>query len=131
MERGLIDGYVIGGVSFGSNKFNSTPSSTKLIHPFIGLLLTLFIQCFHTLSWGGMQKGMTKTPLLGSICALFALASIGHWSQLKIIEKSFVEDRNFPGGPFQFWKFSSSSALAVAGIVWSALFPPMFVKLSY
>ena len=82
----------------------------------IGILLTLFVQSFHTLSWHQLRSGVTRVPLLCTIGGLFALASVGHWTRLKIVERSWVGDRSFPGGPLKFYDSMSTSALNIVGL---------------
>jgi len=82
VERSLLDGTVIGGAAYG-------------VH------LTIFIQCIDVL----LQRprdGVLNWRLIAFVCAVFSLGTVGFGAALKYNEKTFIDDRNFPGGPLAF-----------------------------
>jgi len=90
-EQSLLDGTVIAGAAYG-------------VH------LTLFVQCFQLLFSQSFQKPTgpnqnRQSPqwfLLSYIVLLFSLGTIGFGGQIKFNEMTFIQDRNFPGGPLGF-----------------------------
>ncbi|KAF9447761.1 hypothetical protein P691DRAFT_638943, partial [Macrolepiota fuliginosa MF-IS2] len=81
-ERTIIDGLFLGAIAYG-------------IH------LTLFIWCFYLL----LQKKKSRSVyfLMLYVLLLFAMGNIGNGTNIKVGELTFVDNRNFPGGPNAFF----------------------------
>ncbi|KAF9447766.1 hypothetical protein P691DRAFT_730862 [Macrolepiota fuliginosa MF-IS2] len=81
-ERTIIDGLFLGAIAYG-------------VH------LTLFIWCFHIL----LQKKKSGGDylLMVYVSLLFIMGNIGNGTNIKVGELTFVDDRNFPGGPGLFF----------------------------
>jgi len=92
-EQSLLDGTVIAGAAYG-------------IH------LTLFIQCFQLLSQRRRDR-QKNWGLLFYICILFSLGTVGFGGQIKFNEMTFIQDRDFPGGPlgFNFGEYNAPANL--------------------
>jgi len=82
VEQSLLDGTVIAAAAYG-------------VH------LTLFFQCFVLLTTRP-RDGKVNWWLVSYICILFSLGTIGFGGQIKFNEETFIQDRNFPGGPLGF-----------------------------
>ncbi|KAJ7622495.1 hypothetical protein FB45DRAFT_683912, partial [Roridomyces roridus] len=80
-ERCILVGSFIGAVGFG-------------IH------FILFIQCVNAVYARRQRQVALRTcGLLGVICILFILGAIGNSTHIVLAGKTFIDDRNFPGGP--------------------------------
>ncbi|KXN91605.1 hypothetical protein AN958_12723 [Leucoagaricus sp. SymC.cos] len=77
-ERTIIDGLFLGAIAYG-------------IH------LTLFIWCFHLLLQ--KKKNMADWFLMVYVSLLFVMGNIGNGTNIKVGELTFVDNRNYPGGP--------------------------------
>ncbi|TCD68387.1 hypothetical protein EIP91_010896 [Steccherinum ochraceum] len=65
-----------------------------------GVQLTLFLLCFNHLWSERKDKTRTRTYFwMVYIVILFSLGTIGNAVNMRITELSFVDNRNFPGGP--------------------------------
>jgi len=82
VEQSLLDGTVIGGAAYG-------------VH------LTIFIQCIDVLSQRP-KDGVLNWRLIVYVCGVFSLGTVGFGAGMKYNEKTFIDDRNFPGGPLAF-----------------------------
>ncbi|KZT28830.1 hypothetical protein NEOLEDRAFT_1154312 [Neolentinus lepideus HHB14362 ss-1] len=95
-ERSNIDGAVLGGTAYG-------------VH------LTLFIMCMLSL-W----KERTRSPRYSYmtmiyVFVLFALGTIGNAANTQFNEMTFVDDRDYPGGPNAFFVEQNSYWFNVVG----------------
>ncbi|XP_006455950.1 hypothetical protein AGABI2DRAFT_180778 [Agaricus bisporus var. bisporus H97] len=81
-ERTIIDGLFLGAIAYG-------------IH------LTLFIWCFRCFLQ--RKKQAVDYLLMVYISLLFLMGNIGSGTNIKIGELTFVDERNFPGGPTAFF----------------------------
>ncbi|KAF5347356.1 hypothetical protein D9756_009967 [Leucocoprinus leucothites] len=81
-ERTIIDGLFLGAIAYG-------------VH------LTLFIWCMHILIH--KKKSMRDYGLMLYITLLFIMGNIGNGTNIKVGEDTFVNFRNFPGGPNQYF----------------------------
>ncbi|KAJ3574053.1 hypothetical protein NP233_g2024 [Leucocoprinus birnbaumii] len=77
-ERTIIDGLFLGAIAYG-------------VH------LTLFIWCFHLLL--RKKKSRPDYLLMLYVSLLFVMGNIGNGTNIKVGELTFVDNRNFPGGP--------------------------------
>ncbi|KLO13649.1 hypothetical protein SCHPADRAFT_915187 [Schizopora paradoxa] len=92
-EQSLLDGTVIAGAAYG-------------IH------LTLFVQCFQLLCQRRRDR-QRNWGLLLYICIIFSLGTVGFGGQIKFNEMTFIQDRDFPGGPlgFNFGEYNAPANL--------------------
>ncbi|KAF9527837.1 hypothetical protein CPB83DRAFT_767901 [Crepidotus variabilis] len=77
-ERSFLAGVFIAAVAFG-------------VH------LTLFILCFKALAQG--QRTRSNRFFLFYICLMFLLGNIGNGLNIKLTQMSFIDHRDWPGGP--------------------------------
>jgi len=77
-ERTIIDGLFLGAIAYG-------------VH------LTLFIWCCHLLIQ--KKKGRRDYLYMLYISLLFVMGNVGNGTNIKVGEETFVDFRNFPGGP--------------------------------
>ncbi|KAF9527836.1 hypothetical protein CPB83DRAFT_884029 [Crepidotus variabilis] len=77
-ERSLLVGVFLAAVAFG-------------VH------LTLFILCFRALIRG--QRTRSNRFFLFYICLMFTLGNIGNGLNIKLSQMSFIDHRDWPGGP--------------------------------
>ncbi|KAF8997019.1 hypothetical protein BDQ17DRAFT_1391962 [Cyathus striatus] len=65
-----------------------------------GMVFTLFILCFNLLLYSARTSKERKfAALLIYICVIFALGTLFMCSLSAITQKSFIDDRDYPGGP--------------------------------
>ncbi|KAJ7605963.1 hypothetical protein DFH06DRAFT_1019882 [Mycena polygramma] len=91
-ERSILAGLYIGAVGFG-------------IH------LTLFVLCASALR--ARKAGRRNRELLAFICILFVLGNIGNATNIVFGQKTFIDDRDYPGGPNAFFVEQSTDWSAV------------------
>lgn len=86
-----------------------------------GVLVTIFIQCifliFRVHQVGENDEKKTHMPWLIYIVAMFILATVGFGSNTKFVEMTYVDYRNFPGGPNAFTRVYYSSDVGQASFV--------------
>lgn len=66
-----------------------------------GVHLTLFIWCFHLLL--RKKKSRSEYLLMIYVVLLFIMGNIGNGTNIKVGELTFVDNRNFPGGPNEYF----------------------------
>ncbi|KAF7328660.1 hypothetical protein MSAN_02467600 [Mycena sanguinolenta] len=76
-----------------------------------GVHLTLFIQCVHALF--GRKFSRHSWAMLIFVCILFILGNIGNATSIFYAQKTFIDDRNYPGGPGAFFFEQSTQWSAV------------------
>ncbi|KAJ7448666.1 hypothetical protein B0H11DRAFT_340224 [Mycena galericulata] len=91
-ERSIFVGLFLGAIGFG-------------VH------LTLFFQCARALY--ARKGGKRNRELLIFICILFILGNIGNATNIVFGQKTFIDDRDFPGGPNAFFVEESTNWSAV------------------
>ncbi|KAF7328661.1 hypothetical protein MSAN_02467700 [Mycena sanguinolenta] len=77
-----------------------------------GVHLTLFVQCVHAL-YSGRKTRRHNWELLLFIFILFALGNIGNATSIFYAQKTFIDDRNYPGGPGAYFFEQSTQWVAV------------------
>jgi hypothetical protein len=78
---------------------------------FTGIHFTLFIWTFYLL-WNG-KRTQADIFFLLYISVLFLLGNIGNGTNIKFGEMTFIDDRNYPGGPNAFFVEQSINPIAV------------------
>ncbi|KAJ7849646.1 hypothetical protein B0H14DRAFT_2509788 [Mycena olivaceomarginata] len=91
-ERCIFIGQLIGAIGYG-------------IH------LTLFCQCVPALC--ARKSGRRNRELLIFVFILFALGNIGNATSFLFAQKSFIDDRDYPGGPGAYFVEQSTDWSAV------------------
>ncbi|KAJ7135105.1 hypothetical protein C8R46DRAFT_1325870 [Mycena filopes] len=91
-ERSILVGLFLGTIGFG-------------VH------LTLFMQCVGALY--RRKEGQRNRGLLAFISILFILGNIGNATNIVFGQKTFIDDRNYPGGPNAFFVEQSTNWSAV------------------
>ncbi|KAF8158630.1 hypothetical protein K438DRAFT_1860886 [Mycena galopus ATCC 62051] len=76
-----------------------------------GVHLTLFCQCVPALC--SRKSGRHNRELLIYVFILFALGNIGNATTIVFAQKSFIDDRNYPGGPGAYFVEQSTNWSAV------------------
>ncbi|KAF7328676.1 hypothetical protein MSAN_02469200 [Mycena sanguinolenta] len=77
-----------------------------------GVHLTLFFQCVHALYTGRKAQPHNWQWLL-FVFILFALGNIGNATSIFYVQKTFIDDRNYPGGPGAYFFEQSTQWAAV------------------
>ncbi|KAF7333581.1 hypothetical protein MSAN_02417100 [Mycena sanguinolenta] len=77
-ERSILIGLFLGAIGYG-------------VH------LTLFVQCVQALY--ARKSGRRNHELLIFVCILFALGNVGNATNILFGQKTFIDDRDYPGGP--------------------------------
>ncbi|KAF7377178.1 hypothetical protein MSAN_00137200 [Mycena sanguinolenta] len=67
-----------------------------------GVHFTLFVQCVYAL-YAGRKSRRHNWELLAFISTLFTLGNIGNATSIYYAQKTFIDDRNYPGGPGAFF----------------------------
>ncbi|KAJ2929654.1 hypothetical protein H1R20_g7447, partial [Candolleomyces eurysporus] len=80
IERSNLAGIVIAGVAYG-------------------ILFTIFVQCILSLRTSNPQKKRQARWLAAYSCVIFILATCGFAANVKFIQMTFIDYRNYPGGP--------------------------------
>lgn len=97
-ERTIIDGLFLGAIAYGKNSHRFTGLHKKKTNiPMIGVHLTLFIWCSYILIQ--KKKGRRDYLYMIYISLLFIMGNVGNGTNIKVGEDTFVNFRNFPGGP--------------------------------
>ncbi|KAJ7756039.1 hypothetical protein DFH07DRAFT_959171 [Mycena maculata] len=87
-ERSIFVGLFLGSIGFG-------------VH------LTLFVQCAQALY--ARKEGHRNRELFVLICILFVLGNIGNATNILFGQKTFIDDRDYPGGPNAFFVEQSTN----------------------
>lgn len=73
-----------------------------MFHPnLLGIQFTLFVWCFNLLYF--RNKTRVDWIFLAYICTLFILSNIGTAATIKFTSMSFIDYRDYPGGPAAFF----------------------------
>ncbi|KAJ7350669.1 hypothetical protein DFH08DRAFT_935453 [Mycena albidolilacea] len=99
-ERTFIAGDVITGVGYG-------------------IQLTLYISCVHNL-WTRKEHTRQRMFLLGYITLMLLIGSLYVAVQARTVQFVYIDNRNYPGGPWTF--FLNSQTAAVNVIFYATLF---------
>ncbi|KAK7045123.1 hypothetical protein R3P38DRAFT_2508878 [Favolaschia claudopus] len=91
-ERSILAGLFLGAIGYG-------------VH------LTLFLQCVNALRNG--KTAVRNRELLGFICILFVLGNIGNATNILFGQKTFIDNRDYPGGPNAYFIEQSTDWSAV------------------
>ncbi|RXW17958.1 hypothetical protein EST38_g7901 [Candolleomyces aberdarensis] len=83
MERSNLVGLIIAGVAYG-------------------ILFTIFIQCILALHTNNGHRKTQARWLTGYSCIIFLLATFGFAGNTRFIQMTYIDYRNFPGGPNDF-----------------------------
>ena len=75
--------------------------------------------------WKQRQRGKQTTFLLGYITLLLIVETIFAVVQTRTVQDIYIENRNYPGGPWQY--FLDTQALAVNVIFYATLFVMTFL----
>ncbi|EJD46583.1 hypothetical protein AURDEDRAFT_164408 [Auricularia subglabra TFB-10046 SS5] len=92
-ERSNLDGVFIGAVAYG-------------VHA------TLFFMTLKLL-WARPRTTWKDYTWIAYVIVLFTLSSIGNGAQLKFAQMTYIDDRNYPGGPAAFYTAGSTAFMAV------------------
>ncbi|KAJ7037252.1 hypothetical protein C8F04DRAFT_1093072 [Mycena alexandri] len=76
-----------------------------------GVHLTLFFQCVQALYV--RKAGHHNRELLIFVCILFALGNVGNATNIIFGQKTFIDDRDYPGGPNAYFVEQSTDWSAV------------------
>ncbi|KAF8209506.1 hypothetical protein K438DRAFT_1711790 [Mycena galopus ATCC 62051] len=76
-----------------------------------GVHLTLFCQCVPALC--ARKSGRHNRELLIFVFILFALGNIGNATTIVFVQKSFIDDRDYPGGPGAYFVEQSTNWSAI------------------
>ncbi|KAJ6564481.1 hypothetical protein B0H19DRAFT_879739, partial [Mycena capillaripes] len=76
-----------------------------------GVHLTLFFQCVQALYV--RNSGHHNRELSIFVCILFALGNVGNATNIILGQKTFIDDRNYPGGPNAYFIGQSTDWSAV------------------
>ncbi|KAJ7362514.1 hypothetical protein DFH08DRAFT_950778 [Mycena albidolilacea] len=76
-----------------------------------GVHFTLFVECFQALLL--RKDGRRNKELLAFICILFTLGNVGNAANLVLAQKTFIDNRTYPGGPNAFFLQQSTNWSAV------------------
>ncbi|KAF9218447.1 hypothetical protein BS17DRAFT_742164 [Gyrodon lividus] len=90
--RSILDGLFLGAIGYG-------------VH------MTLFFMCFRLL-WAHKKDTKDKLMIV-YITIIFVLGNIGNGTNLKFGEMTFIDDRDYPGGPDAFFVQESTNIVAV------------------
>ncbi|TFK35070.1 hypothetical protein BDQ12DRAFT_688752 [Crucibulum laeve] len=96
VERSNLDGVVLAGVTYG-------------------VLFTIAVQCIQLLYQSRIHDGKTARPLLVYTVLMLALATTGFGCNAKFNEMTYIDFRNFPGGPNAFTVTFYSIPVNMAG----------------
>jgi hypothetical protein len=95
-----------------------------------GVHLTLFVQCFSLLTQR-RPNGKRDWPILVYVCVIFTLGTVGFGGQVKFDELTFIQNRNFPGGPLAYNLLMYNEKVNVmSNCIVSRLFFPVVSKLN-
>jgi hypothetical protein len=74
------------------------------LHPFLalGILFTLFVQCVYLLRNSVVARTKQAKMLSVYSFVLWVLATLGIAGNIKFIQMTYIDYRNYPGGPNAF-----------------------------
>jgi hypothetical protein len=87
--------------------------SVGLTTAMTGVHFTLFVECFQALLLRIDKNGRRNKELLAFICILFTLGNVGNATNLVLAQKTFIDNRTYPGGPNAFFLQQSTNWSAV------------------
>ncbi|GLB39844.1 hypothetical protein LshimejAT787_0703540 [Lyophyllum shimeji] len=87
-----------------------------------GALSMLYIQLIQVLL-ARPKRGQSFWALIAYSSSLFPLATLAIAAVFKFSEMSYIENRNYPGGPYAFYRAYSSDYVNVLGEVSGTVFP--------
>jgi hypothetical protein len=85
-----------------------------------GALLMLYTQLVQVLLIRP-KRGRTFWGIVGYSVVMLPLATLSVAGLLKFSEMSYIDNRNYPGGPAAFHKAYMSDTINVMGLVWFVL----------
>lgn len=126
IERTFVAGDFIAGVGYGQD----------LAHIFFyvisqhfftsGIQVVLYISCALFLWNARRSRGRQSTILLGYITMLFSVETIFVGVQARTVQLMYIDNRNFPGGPWAY--FLATQNLAVNVMFYATLFVLTFLS---
>ncbi|KAF8974247.1 hypothetical protein BDZ97DRAFT_1751085 [Flammula alnicola] len=106
LERGFIAGGFLGGVGYG-------------------IQVTLYISCAMFLWNARRVRGRRFMVLLGYITTLIIIATLFAAVQARTTEETYIDNRNYPGGPWQY--FLSTEYLPINVMFYSTFIAGTFL----
>lgn len=101
MERSNLIGIIIAGVIYGKPSHCLRWRWRVLINT-LGILFTIFVQCVLALSNSNAHKKNQARIFIAYSCIIFILATFGFAGNTKFVQMTYIDYRNFPGGPNDF-----------------------------
>ncbi|KAG5652422.1 hypothetical protein H0H81_005070 [Sphagnurus paluster] len=119
-QRSLFDGIVIATLGYGM-KFTPILCLFMVVEAgFLGALLMLSIQLVQVLisrpKWGNSYY-----TIIGYFMVLFVLATVAIGGKLKYAELTFVDHRDYPGGPVGYFSSHLNDPVYIMCQVWYVL----------
>lgn len=114
LERFLLAGDFVSGVGYGLWSFASKAAFRIALtsHDHLGVQLVLWLSC-ATYLWQQRQKGRHTTFLLCYIAVLLVAETIYAVAQARTVQLMYVENRRYPGGPWQYFLDTQNEAIDI------------------
>ncbi|KAJ2924818.1 hypothetical protein H1R20_g12292, partial [Candolleomyces eurysporus] len=77
-------------------------SRSKALTITLGILFTIFVQCVLALLSSSAHKKNQARFFIGYSCIIFILATFGIAGNTKFVQMTYIDYRNYPGGPNAF-----------------------------
>lgn len=102
LERTFIAGDFICGVGYGEFKKHGLPTLLIFIIFTVGIQLLLYVTCFRYL-WSTRKSRPQSVWLLAYITILLCIETIFEAVQARTVQVVYIDNRNYPGGPWQYF----------------------------
>ena len=122
LERYFLAGDFVTGTGFGESPFIRNARASLKTHS--GVQIVLWSTCV-TYLWKKRRRSWKTLFLIGYLCLLLAVQIIFCIVQARTVQIIYVENRNYPGGPWQY--FLDTQYLAVNVVFDATLFVGTFL----
>jgi hypothetical protein len=111
LERTFLAGDFINGMTFGAPSSSLAYYLTYLIVS-IGIIICMYCSCFQVL-WAQRKTRRFSTFLLAYITILFITLLIFCAVSAGTVQQIYIDNRNYPGGPWQYFLATQNLAINV------------------
>ena len=122
LERTSLAGDFLSGVGYGKYTF---PISRTIFSLYLGVQLVLYTTCAIYLWNVPRSRGNQASFLLAYMSILCCVKTIFQVVQARIVQAMFIDNRNYPGGPWSYFLATQNHPINV--IFYATLFISTFL----
>jgi len=119
LEKSTLAGNLIGLILYGTLRFLLTRPPTYanhfIVRSILGVLIVLFFKCMTALFSPVYRRSEgIKWGLASYTVIMFSLVTVYMATRLHVISVSYIDNRNYPDGPYSYLVDMSSGAVGLA-----------------